>query len=148
MLLSYFFILFHNIFISSHILLGELITFMAWLCSLCSVCMLKTLIAFCRCNTVSVRILFAATGRSTKISTDSNNIVCCNISHGLIFFIFPSTHSSPHFSRIYSNQELNIIKDLQRGTLFTLIAHRRKYSIHLHARTKLHTRKSDCRSES
>lgn len=144
-----FFILFHTTFIPSHILLGELITFLLCFCSLSSARMFRTLIAFCRRNTEVPELLFAATGRSTKISRNNNDIVCCNISYGLIFFNFLSTHGSPHFHSTHLNQEHKIIKDLQWGALFTRSEKKRKSRIPLHTHIHApHTYKSDNRSES
>lgn len=138
-LLSYFFffppLLFHTIFIPSHILLGELITFLLCFCSLCSARMFTTLIAFCRRNTEVAELLFAATGRSTKKknSRNNNDSVCRNISYRLIFFNFPGTQITsppassntllPPLTKPYSaylSQERRIIKALQGGALFTL----------------------------
>lgn len=104
----------------------------ALFCSLSSARIFKTLMAFCRRNTEGPELLFAVTGRSTKISRNNNDIVRCNISYRLIFFNFLSTHSSPHFYNTYLNQEHKTIKDLQWGAWLTLSEEKRKGRIHLH----------------
>lgn len=150
--LLFCFILFHTIFISSHILLGELITLTLCLCGLSSARMFKTLIAFCRRNAEALWIVFAATGRGTKISTNNNDIVCCNISYRLISFNLLSTRSNPNLYSTHLNQEHIIIKDLQQGALFTLTIVRKRGKMvcirahHTH-HTHTHACKSDNRSE-